>query len=124
MTLAFAYLLIASLFQVGWLYNIKSIDKNKIAKIRFSTIFQKQSLRALLPLLLYFVFGMSNVVFFTLSMDKIHPSTAYAIWTGIVLCIASLIDKIYFGQKVGFLQYVFLLMIVTGIVGLKFATHN
>jgi multidrug transporter EmrE-like cation transporter len=124
LTTYFAYLLIASLFQVCWLYNVKSIDRNKLALIRLNNIGQKKSLLALLPLLLYFVFGISNVVFFTLAMDKINPSTAYAIWTGVVLSIASLIDKFYFGQKIKFIQYAFLLMIIAGIVGLKFATHN
>lgn len=124
MTLSFAYLIFASVVQVCWLYNIKALDKNKLAFIRFRNLFTRRSLLTILPVVLYFVFGISNVVFFTLAMDKIQPSTAYAIWTGIVLSIASVIDKFYFGQKISFLQYVFLLMIVAGIVGLKFATHN
>lgn len=124
MTIHFAYLLIASLFQVCWLYNIKAIDKNKLKLIRFRNLFTKPSLLALLPILGYLAFGISNVVFFTLAMDKIHPSTAYAIWTGVVLALASLIDKFYFGQRIGILQYIFLLMIATGVVGLKITTGS
>lgn len=124
LTLAFIYLIIASVFQVFWLYNIKAIDKNKLAAIRFNNFYHKKQLLAVLPVVGYVLFGLCNVIFFTLSMDKINPSTAYAVWTGIVLSIASLVDKFYFGQKIKFMQYVFLLMIATGVIGLKFTTLN
>lgn len=120
MTTYSAYLLFAALVQVGWLYNMKWLDKEKIRKVRFHNLFTKASGKALLPILLYLIFGISNVLFLTLSMKEIPASNAYAIWTGIVLGIASLIDHFFFGQKLRWQQLLFLVILGSGIIGLKY----
>jgi quaternary ammonium compound-resistance protein SugE len=115
----FFYLIVASLFQVGWLYNIKRIRREKIAVFRFHKMFSKASLNALLPLIAYIILGLGNVFFLTLSMREIPASVVYGVWTGIVLALSSLIDRYIFRQKFSLLQYIFILMIFGGIAGLK-----
>lgn len=120
MTIHTIYLLVASIVQVAWLYNIKFLDKDRLKKIRPGNFFTRQGVRAWLPLLLYIIFGVTNVIFMTLAMKEIPASTAYALWTGVVLGVATLIDKFYFGQKISIPQYIFLGILFSGVVGLTY----
>lgn len=120
MTIHTIYLLIASIVQVAWLYNIKFLDKDRLRKLRPGSFFTRQGVRAWLPLLLYIIFGVTNVVFMTFAMEEIPASTAYALWTGVVLGMATLIDKFYFGQKISIPQYIFLGILFSGVIGLTY----
>ena len=119
MAWAFFYLIIAATFQVAWLYNVKGLKKEKLKQVRLSNFFSAASLKALLPLVLYIVFGLSNVVFLTWAMKDIPPSLVYAIWTGLVIGSATLIDRWVFKQEASFLTYIFIACITAGIIGLK-----
>jgi quaternary ammonium compound-resistance protein SugE len=122
MTLSFIYLLIAALLQLGWLYNMKRIKKEIWKKLKTKPLFTAKKFELVLPLILYLVFGILNVVFLTWSMDKIPPSIAYAVWTGIVIAAAAIIDQIVLKKPMRPAKIIFILMILIGVVGLKLST--
>jgi len=101
---------------------MKAIDRKKIASVKLKQIFTTEALLAFLPVLGYLVFGISNVVMLTKSMKTLPPSIAYALWSGLVIGFASLVDRLYFKQHFTWLQYFFLFCIAIGVAGLNFTT--
>lgn len=122
MTLSFIYLLIAALLQLGWLYNMKRMKKEIWNNLKRKPYFNSKKLASVLPIFLYLVFGILNVVFLTWSMDKIPPSIAYAVWTGIVIAAAAVIDQLILKKPMKPAKVIFILMILIGIIGLKLST--
>lgn len=122
MIIAFIYLLIASLFQLAWLYNMKRIKKGIITEIKKESFFSIKTLKTILPIVLYVIFGISNVVFLTWSMNSIPPSIVYAIWTGIVIGAAAVIDQIISKKPIKPAKIIFIAMILIGILGLRLTT--
>lgn len=122
MTIAFIYLFIAALFQIAWLYNMKRIKKGIITEIKKGPFFSVKNLKALLPIFLYVIFGISNVVFLTWSINSIPPSVVYAIWTGIVICAAAVIDQVISKKPIKPAKIIFIAMILIGILGLRITT--
>jgi quaternary ammonium compound-resistance protein SugE len=122
MTLSFFYLLIAALLQLGWLYNMKQIKKGIWKEIKAKPFFSVSKLEKILPIILYLVFGILNVVFLTWSMNTIPPSIAYAVWTGVVIACASIIDQIVQKKRMTPSKIIFIAMILIGIIGLKLST--
>ena len=122
MTLSFIYLLIASALQLAWLYNMKRIKKGIWKELKQSPFFSAQQIKVILPVILYLVFGISNVVFLTWSMKTLPPSIAYAIWTGIVIAAAAVIDQLVSKQRIKPAKIFFILLILIGILGLRLST--
>jgi len=122
LSLASLYLVIAAFIQVCWLYTVKAIDRKKLSAIQINHIFSKNATLALLPLIGYFVFGISNVVMLTLAMKKMPPSVTYALWSGMVIALAAFVDQIFFKLRFSVLQYIFLVCIAIGVIGLNFST--
>ncbi|MBE2247208.1 MAG: QacE family quaternary ammonium compound efflux SMR transporter [Candidatus Competibacteraceae bacterium] len=122
MSLASLYLVVAAVIQVCWLYTVKAIDRKKLSAIQINHIFSKNATLALLPLIGYFVFGISNVVMLTLAMKKMPPSVTYALWSGMVIALAAFVDQIFFKLRFSVLQYIFLVCIAIGVIGLNFST--
>lgn len=121
MTISFIYLVIAALLQVGWLYNIKQIKKGLWQEIRRSAFPRRFEL--ILPVILYVILGILNVVFLTWSMKNIPPSIAYAVWTGIVIAAAAIIDQLLLKKPMRLSKIIFIIMILAGIIGLKLSTQ-
>ncbi len=122
MTKGFLFLLLASIVQLGWLYNMKAINRKKIASIKRNQLFTRKTLIIVLPIVGYFVFGISNVIFLSISMKTFPPSIAYALWSGLVIGLASLVDRLYFKHHFTWIQYFFLFCIGLGVAGLNFTT--
>jgi len=49
---------------------------------------------------------------------------SYAVWVGTGVGGLVIIDYVFFGEVFGFLAYVFLLMIIAGVVGLNLLTNG
>jgi quaternary ammonium compound-resistance protein SugE len=62
--------------------------------------------------------------FFALSVKSIPFGTAYAIWAGIGAAGVVLIGMVAFGERTDLLRIGCLVMIATGMVGLKLATPD
>jgi quaternary ammonium compound-resistance protein SugE len=116
---AWLFLLIASCLEVCWIYTLKVLDMKKIIHIKPAELFTKQSLLAILPLVGYIIFGLSNVIAITKAMKTISAGTAFAVWMGLALVATKMIDILYFKQPYNTHQIVFTLLVLIGIVGLK-----
>ena len=101
--MAWAYLAVAGLFEIGWAIGLK-----------YSDGFSKP-----LPTLLTFVAMGLSIWLLALAMKSIPVGTAYAVWTGIGVIGVAVLGMVLFGESREIVRMVCLFMIVTGIVGLK-----
>ena len=120
MTIAWVYLFAASCLEVCWIYTLKVLDMKKIVHIKPLTFFTGlESWKTLLPLIGYIVFGLCNVIAISKAMKTIPAGTAFAIWMGMALVATKAIDILYLKQPYNAQQLIFTLLILVGIVGLK-----
>jgi len=103
-TLAWIALISAGIFEVVWAYFLKQSD----------------GLTKVLPTTFFVITLAVSMVLLALSTKLIPISIAYPIWTGIGAVGSVLIGAIFFGEALTFLSGVFLMMIISGIIGLKF----
>ncbi|HOJ38045.1 MAG TPA: multidrug efflux SMR transporter [Ignavibacteriales bacterium] len=98
------YLIIASVFEIGWPFGFKmaTLSTYKYIWIIFAVISMALSG--------YFLY---------LAQQKIDISIAYIIWTGLGAAGTLLIGIIYFNEPYSLLKLFFFFMILTGIIGLK-----
>jgi quaternary ammonium compound-resistance protein SugE len=101
--MAWAYLTIAGLFEIGWAVGLK-----------YSEGFSKP-----LPTLLTVVAMAFSLWLLALAMKTIPVGTAYAVWTGIGAVGVALLGMLLFGESREFLRVLCLFLIIAGIVGLK-----
>lgn len=104
--MAWVYLTIAGIFEVVWAMGLK-----------YSYGFTK-----LVPSLI--TFGGMAISFYLLSLaiKSLPIGTAYAIWTGIGALGTVLLGILLFNEPVNIMRIVFLLLIIAGILGLKFTS--
>ena len=98
------YLLLASIFEVGWLFGLKiaTFSNYKILWIIFAIIAM-----ALSGIFLYF------------AQKGIPIGTAYAIWTGIGASCTFLIGVLFFNDALSLMRILGILLIIAGIACLK-----
>lgn len=101
--MAWIYLLIAGLFEIGWAVGLKYTEG--FTKLWPSVI-------TIIGMILSFYF-LSNAV------KTIPIGTAYAIWTGIGAVGTAILGIILFNESKEFARIIFICLIVVGIVGLK-----
>ena len=63
-----------------------------------------------------------SVLLLALALKSLPLGTAYAVWTGIWTLGAAVAGIILWGESVSFWRILCLVMIVSGIIGLKFLT--
>jgi len=114
------YVVIAALFQIAWIINMKYLDFGQI-KAAFEN-FQLSKLVALLPLIGFIVFGLGNAFFYSLAIKTISASAAFAVFIGLALIGTQLIEIFFYKAPFNAWQIAFLAMIVVGIVGIKMAS--
>jgi quaternary ammonium compound-resistance protein SugE len=120
LTLAWIYLLVASVMEVFWLICLKYLHFKEIVKIDWKEFFSDSyGIKTLLPLIGYIGFGLGNVVFFSIATKSIPLSNAFAVWLGVALVATTLIDVLLFKEQLKLLHYLFLLLILVGVLGLK-----
>jgi|SRR6185312_13097396 len=113
------YLVIASVFEVAWIYSVKFMRFRDLLKINFTEAFDQKNLPLVLPILGYIVFGIGNIILFSKAMKTIPAGIAYSVWMSIALVFVKITDVTIFKQPITFLQVFFILLILVGIVGLK-----
>jgi len=101
--MAWAYLTIAGLFEIGWAVGLKYSDG-------FSKPF---------PSLLTIMAMILSVWLLALAMKTIPVGTAYAVWTGIGAIGVAVLGMVLFGESREILRLICLFLIITGIIGLK-----
>jgi quaternary ammonium compound-resistance protein SugE len=92
-------------FEVVWIVSLKMTD----------------GFARLLPLVVYAVSGLGAAVLLSMAMKAIPMATAYAVWMGISLVGALLVDVALFKEPCGSFRLGCALLIVAGTCGLQFA---
>jgi quaternary ammonium compound-resistance protein SugE len=113
------YLIIASVFEVAWIYSVKFMRFKDLFKVHFTELFTAKNLSITLPILGYIIFGIGNIILFSKAMKTIPAGIAYSVWMSVALVFVKITDVTIFKQPITFLQVVFILLILIGIVGLK-----
>jgi quaternary ammonium compound-resistance protein SugE len=104
MRLAWVYLLVAGLFEVGWPLGFKL----------------SQTTRFRLLFIVVAVLSMAlSGLFLWMAQRQIPIGTAYAVWTGIGAAGTFLLGIAFFGDPAGLLRILSFLLLVTGVLGLK-----
>jgi quaternary ammonium compound-resistance protein SugE len=118
-----AYLILASILEVCWIYSVKFLDLKKIGSISWKNLRNDYSLLTpLLPFIAYLFFGLTSAIFFSMSMKKIPSSTAFAGWMGLALVITKIVEIIWLKEPFSWSNVLFMLLILIGIIGLKGTT--
>jgi quaternary ammonium compound-resistance protein SugE len=106
--MAWVYLVVAGFFECGWAIGLKYAD----------------GFTKLIPSLL--TVSAMAISFWLLSaaMKTIPVGTAYAVWTGIGAVGVSIMGVVLFGESRDVMRIVCLLLIVSGIVGLKLVSSS
>jgi quaternary ammonium compound-resistance protein SugE len=101
--MAWLYLLLAGLFEIGFAISIKLMDGHKN-----------------LPwTLVFYVCVILSFGFLQEAAKSLPIGTAYAIWTGIGGVGVAIIGMAFLGDPINPWRIAFLLMLVTALVGLK-----
>ena len=107
--MAWIYLSFAGLLEVAWAIGLKYTE----------------GWTRLYPSLLTAAAMVASFYFLSLAVKTLPIGTAYAVWTGIGTVGAALLGMLIFGESHEFSKIVCIVLIVTGIVGLKLiAAHS
>ena len=100
---AWLILFCAGVFETGWAIGLK-----------YSEGFSK-----LLPSSLSIISMAISVWLFSISLKVLPVGSAYAVWTGIGAVFTAILGIILFDESKDVLRILFILMVVTGLVGLR-----
>ena len=117
--MAWIYILIAAVFETLWTYCVKFLKFSELKTLTLHN-FYNTGVLIITPLIGYIVFGIANVYFFSLAIKQLQVATAYAVWTAATLVFLKLSDMLFFHQSISWPEMFFMLLIMTGILGLKF----
>lgn len=101
--MAWVYLTVAGLFEIGWAIGLK-----------YSDGFSKP-----VPSLLTVAAMAMSIWLLSVAMKTIPVGTAYAVWTGIGAVGVAILGMILFGESREILRITCLFLIIAGIIGLK-----
>lgn len=101
--LAWVYLVVAGLFEMVWALGLK-----------YSNGFTR-----LVPSAITVAGMIVSFFLLSLSLKTLPIGTAYAIWTGIGALGTVVVGMIFFGEPRDWARMLFLLLLLSGIVGLK-----
>jgi quaternary ammonium compound-resistance protein SugE len=101
-------LLCAGLMEIVWALALKYCDG-------FTRLWPSVSILVALPLSFFFL---------ALSLKSVPFGTAYAIWTGIGAAGAVIVGMVLFEERVDALRIGCLMLIITGMIGLRWATPS
>ena len=108
------------MFEVCWTFCLKFMNVQKFKTIGWSYFFSgRGNLEILVPFIGYVIFGVGNILFFSMAMKQIPASVALATWMGLNLIGIKLAEIYLFKQPSNFYQFVYMALILIGIVGLK-----
>lgn len=101
--MAWAYLVLAGLLEIGWAVGLKYTDG-------FSRLW---------PSVVTVTLMAASFGLLALSLRTLPIGTAYAVWTGIGAAGTALVGMVFLGDPAGTARILCLLLIIAGVVGLK-----
>ena len=102
-TMAWIYLLVAGIIEVVWAVGMK----------------YSEGWTKLYPSIITIVTMIIGLYFLSLAVKSLPLGTAYAVWTGIGTIGTVIFGLIFFKEPIDLIKAVCILLIVTGIVGLR-----
>ncbi|MGO4306065.1 DMT family transporter [Cupriavidus sp. RAF12] len=78
----------------------------------------------LIPALLTLAAGLSSVFLLSLSLRTLPMGTGYAVWTGIGAAGTAILGIIVLGDSAAPMRVLCIVLILTGVIGLKLASGN
>ena len=106
--MAWAILFVAGLFEICWAVGLK----------------YSQSFTVLWPSVFTLMTMVLSVDFLGWAMKTIPLGTAYAVWTGIGVLGTVVCGVLLFQESMDIMRMLFALMVMVGIVGLKFVSSH
>ncbi|KAA0693371.1 QacE family quaternary ammonium compound efflux SMR transporter [Neorhizobium sp. P12A] len=103
--MAWLLLVVAGILEIGFALGMKS----------------SQGFTRLVPSLLTVVSGLSSVVLLSFSLRSLPVGTGYAVWTGIGAAGTAIFGMIMLGDPASGSRLLCIILILGGVVGLKFA---
>ncbi|MBM5782876.1 MAG: multidrug efflux SMR transporter [Pelagibacterales bacterium] len=106
MSLNFAWiaLIVAGIFEVVWAYFLK----------------QSHGFTKVFPVVLFIITLAISMILLAYAVKQIPISIAYPIWVGIGAVGSVIIGVLFFGESLNLISVLFLALLISGIVGLKF----
>lgn len=105
--MAWIYLILAGLFEIGWPVGLK--------------LAQEADTRLVGVLVAVFFMSLSGALLW-LAQREIPIGTSYAVWTGIGAAGTFLVGILYYGDPASLGRYLGVAMIIGGVATLKFAS--
>ncbi|HJU40784.1 MAG TPA: quaternary ammonium compound efflux SMR transporter SugE [Tahibacter sp.] len=105
--MAWFYLILAGLFEIGWAIGLKHTD----------------GWSRLVPSLLTLAAMAVSFWLLSLALKELPIGTAYAIWTGIGAAGTAIVGIVWFGEAATAMRLASLVLIVAGVLGLKLASN-
>jgi quaternary ammonium compound-resistance protein SugE len=102
--MAWLFILVAGLFEIGWIYSLKGMDG-------FTRLFPF--------IIFYFVCGFGAAYFLSLALKNLSTGSTYAVWVGIAVAGTNLIGMCFLGEPYKLSRLAFVCLIMVGIIGLK-----
>lgn len=114
------FIIIAVVLQTLWGLVLKILDFGKAwTFIKHRDIFNLDFALALAPIVAYLLLGL----FIALSLSRAYKlmplSIVYAAWMGLTLTLQVVVDLFFFKVNMYLFQYVFILLVLIGIIGMK-----
>ena len=106
--MAWTYLIVAGLMECGWAIGLKYTE----------------GYTKLVPTILTVSAMAVSFWFLSMAMKEIPIGTAYAVWTGIGAVGVAILGVCLFGESKSLIKVFCLLLIVSGIAGLKLSSHS
>jgi quaternary ammonium compound-resistance protein SugE len=103
--MAWLYLVIAGLFEIAWAIGLKYTE----------------GFTRLWPSIWTLAGMVASIIFLARALRTIPLGTGYAVWTGIGAVGTAILGIVLFGESKDPLRLAFILIIVAGIVGLRFS---
>lgn len=120
--MAWIYIIIAALFEAAWTYSVKFLKFSDFKLLTLANFYRLEGATLLAPISGYLLFGLANAWFFSLAIKQIPTAMAFAAWTGASIILIKLADTLFFHEQTSWPEIFFMLMIMGGIMGLKFFT--
>jgi quaternary ammonium compound-resistance protein SugE len=122
--LAWIFLIIAAACEAAWTFSLKLMKFSSLKTLNWHTLISPGiSLPIILPFAGYVIFGLVNIYFFSMAIKQIPMAIAFAVWTAASLVFIKAAEVAFFKQPIALAEIFFILMIMAGMLGLKYYTH-
>jgi quaternary ammonium compound-resistance protein SugE len=106
--MAWAFLSIAGVLEVAFAFAMKSSD----------------GFTRLVPAVLTVASGLTSVFMLSIALRTLPMGTGYAVWTGIGAAGTAVVGILLLGEQASPMRMLCLVLIVAGVIGLKFFSGN